>query len=187
MSASASLLLNKAAPAVRSVKSSTNRPNRRVTVCAQPTETASRRARRQENVAGPFWVDNTCIDCDTCRWMAPDVYQRIGDKSAVMRQPAAGSSDEAAALRAITACPTGSIHYEDASVPKGTLHLATHTLALSSMTASSNSFCMLCVSHPCLPAHSLSISVRICTINIFCHTAGLSTCLAGLPRFPPAD
>lgn len=26
--------------------------------------------RRPQNVAGEFYVDHTCIDCDTCRWMA---------------------------------------------------------------------------------------------------------------------
>ncbi|MCD9644339.1 hypothetical protein HAX54_032525 [Datura stramonium] len=32
---------------------------------------ASLRARRPQNVSGDFFVDHTCIDCDTCRWMAP--------------------------------------------------------------------------------------------------------------------
>ncbi len=30
--------------------------------------------RRSENVQGDFYVDSSCIDCDTCRWMAPEIY-----------------------------------------------------------------------------------------------------------------
>ena len=43
--------------------------------------------RRDENVPGDFYVDSSCIDCDTCRWMAPEVYSRAGSMSAVHRQP----------------------------------------------------------------------------------------------------
>lgn len=69
---------------------------------------ASTAKRRAENVAGPFYVDETCIDCDTCRWMAPETYHRDGGMSAVHHQP---DSDEAGerALRALVACPTASI------------------------------------------------------------------------------
>ncbi|CAM6114077.1 unnamed protein product [Calypogeia fissa] len=67
-----------------------------------------RRARREQNVEGEFFVDRTCIDCDTCRWMAPTVFSRIGDKSAVHHQPT--SEDERLeALQALLACPTASI------------------------------------------------------------------------------
>uniref|UniRef100_M4D4P8 Uncharacterized protein n=1 Tax=Brassica campestris TaxID=3711 RepID=M4D4P8_BRACM len=27
--------------------------------------------RRTQNVEGDIYVDSTCIDCDTCRWMVP--------------------------------------------------------------------------------------------------------------------
>ncbi|MGB5768342.1 MAG: ferredoxin, partial [Crocosphaera sp.] len=30
--------------------------------------------RRSENIPGNFYVDSTCIDCDTCRWMSPTVF-----------------------------------------------------------------------------------------------------------------
>ncbi|WP_254721708.1 ferredoxin [Kovacikia minuta] len=43
--------------------------------------------RRPENVSGDFYVDRTCIDCDTCRWMAPEVFRSEGDQSAVYHQP----------------------------------------------------------------------------------------------------
>jgi hypothetical protein len=32
--------------------------------------------RRTENISGDFFVDSTCIDCDTCRWMATEVFDR---------------------------------------------------------------------------------------------------------------
>jgi glyoxylase-like metal-dependent hydrolase (beta-lactamase superfamily II)/ferredoxin len=64
--------------------------------------------RRPENIEGEFYVDQTCIDCDTCRWMAPDVFQDIGDQSAVYHQPAT-ASERLLALQALLACPTSSI------------------------------------------------------------------------------
>jgi len=104
---------------LRAGKASSVRPRRSLAVRAQQqTSTVSKRTKRKENEAGAFWVDHTCIDCDTCRWMEPSVYDRAGGQSAVVMQPEAGSSEEAAALRAINACPTGSIHFEDESVPK---------------------------------------------------------------------
>ena len=63
---------------------------------------------RVENVHGNFFVDSTCIDCNTCRWMAPEVFTRVGDQSAVTRQP----QDDVTILRsaqALVACPTASI------------------------------------------------------------------------------
>lgn len=60
------------------------------------------------NAAGDFFVDDTCIDCATCRWVAPATFDRGGRQSRVYRQPAG----EAARLRAemaLLACPTGSI------------------------------------------------------------------------------
>ncbi|MEW5318489.1 MAG: hypothetical protein WDW38_009707 [Sanguina aurantia] len=67
------------------------------------------RESRPENVAGDFFVDHTCIDCDTCRSMAPAVYGRVGDQSAVTHQPTS-SEDRVEALKALLSCPTFSIH-----------------------------------------------------------------------------
>lgn len=64
--------------------------------------------RRFENVNGDFYVDNTCIDCDTCRWMAPQVFSRINQQSAVYHQPQ-NEVERLAALQALLACPTNSI------------------------------------------------------------------------------
>ena len=64
--------------------------------------------RRAENIDGDFYVDTTCIDCDTCRWMAPEVFHSAGEQSAVYNQP--GSEVERLrSLQALLACPTSSI------------------------------------------------------------------------------
>lgn len=64
--------------------------------------------RRPENVEGSFFVDGGCIDCETCRWMAPSVFAESGGQSAVVRQPVT-EEDRHAAFLAIVACPTASI------------------------------------------------------------------------------
>ncbi|MBD2245880.1 MBL fold metallo-hydrolase [Nostoc sp. FACHB-888] len=64
--------------------------------------------RRLQNVNGDFYVDTTCIDCDTCRWMAPEVFYDVDDQSAVYHQPT-NEAERLAALEALLACPTSSI------------------------------------------------------------------------------
>ncbi|KAI3709308.1 hypothetical protein L2E82_39068 [Cichorium intybus] len=51
------------------------------------TQSLQKKKRRPENVDGEFFVDHTCIDCDTCRWMAPEVFTRVNGMSAVSKQP----------------------------------------------------------------------------------------------------
>jgi len=65
-----------------------------------------------ENVAGEFFVDSTCIDCDTCRQLAPGIFEDAGNTSFVQAQPQTPAQTRDATL-ALLACPTGSI---------GTLH-----------------------------------------------------------------
>ncbi|MQL97560.1 hypothetical protein Taro_030255, partial [Colocasia esculenta] len=48
---------------------------------------AGRRGRRPQNAEGDFFVDERCIDCDACRWLAPETFRRVGGQSAVFRQP----------------------------------------------------------------------------------------------------
>lgn len=74
----------------------------------------AQRTRREENAPGPIWVDTECIDCDTCRWMAPTVFVSKGGASAVTCQPTKNSQPRAAALQALMSCPTFSIHVDDA-------------------------------------------------------------------------
>ena len=69
---------------------------------------ADRRNAVRENVEGAFFVDTTCIDCDTCRQLAPDTFGETGEFSFVKAQPR-DASQERAALHALVACPTGSI------------------------------------------------------------------------------
>lgn len=75
-------------------------------------------ARRPENAPGALFVDDTCIDCDTCRWMAPATFDRRGEMSRVRAQPRDPAELELA-LRALVACPTGSIGSEDAGHTAG--------------------------------------------------------------------
>ncbi len=65
-----------------------------------------------ENVEGPFFVDQTCIDCDTCRQLAPATFAETDEFSFVKRQPC-GAAETEAAYRALVACPTGSIGAAD--------------------------------------------------------------------------
>ena len=64
--------------------------------------------RRAENIAGNFYVDSSCIDCDTCRWVAPEVFGREEQQSAVYHQPE-NETERLHSLQALLACPTASI------------------------------------------------------------------------------
>lgn len=64
--------------------------------------------RHHANVSGDFYVDSTCIDCDTCRWMAPAVFYDMGDQSVVYHQPAT-EQERLQAMQALLSCPTASI------------------------------------------------------------------------------
>jgi glyoxylase-like metal-dependent hydrolase (beta-lactamase superfamily II) len=75
-------------------------------------------ARLSQNVEGEFFVDETCIDCDTCRQLAPSVYARSKqiEQSYVFQQPGS-EAERLRALMALVACPTasiGTIHRADA-------------------------------------------------------------------------
>jgi glyoxylase-like metal-dependent hydrolase (beta-lactamase superfamily II)/ferredoxin len=74
---------------------------------------ANRAKQVAENQPGEFFVDTTCIDCDTCRQLAPSVFGDVGQYSFVKHQPV--STDERhRALLAVLCCPTGSIGCESA-------------------------------------------------------------------------
>ena len=63
-----------------------------------------------ENVAGKFYVDNQCIDCDLCRETAPDNFKRNedGGYSFVFKQPAS-PEEEARCKEAKEGCPVEAI------------------------------------------------------------------------------
>jgi glyoxylase-like metal-dependent hydrolase (beta-lactamase superfamily II)/ferredoxin len=64
--------------------------------------------RLTQNVSGDFFVDATCIDCDTCRAIAPEMFRDHGGQSSVYRQPDDPSQLQRT-LMALVACPTASI------------------------------------------------------------------------------
>ncbi len=71
-------------------------------------------ARREDslpdNAPGDYFVDTSCIDCDTCRFVAPSVFARTraGDQSYVKVQPRTPEEHLRAGM-AVVACPTSSI------------------------------------------------------------------------------
>lgn len=66
--------------------------------------------RNPENVPGPFYVDDTCIDCDLCRNTAPEFFRRHerSGYTIVHRQPRS-AEELALAEEALQGCPTESI------------------------------------------------------------------------------
>ncbi len=64
--------------------------------------------RLPENVAGDFFVDATCIGCDTCSQLAPGIFHDHGEQCSVYHQPET-EAETSSALMALVACPTGSI------------------------------------------------------------------------------
>ncbi len=66
-----------------------------------------------ENVAGRFYVDVTCIDCDLCRETAPANFVRQDDEgySYVSAQPNT-PAEEASCLAAMEECPVEAIGIE---------------------------------------------------------------------------
>lgn len=73
---------------------------------------ANLQKRLPENVPGDFFVDSSCIDCDTCSQLAPSIFRDHGEQCSVHSQP---SSDDAIrlAMMALVACPTGSIGFTE--------------------------------------------------------------------------
>jgi glyoxylase-like metal-dependent hydrolase (beta-lactamase superfamily II)/ferredoxin len=63
------------------------------------------------NTPGDLFVDDTCIDCGTCRWMAPQLFDAKDEHSYVHRQPS-DAAELRSGLMALMACPTGSIGTE---------------------------------------------------------------------------
>ncbi len=64
--------------------------------------------RLSENAPGEFFVDDSCIDCDTCRQIAPEVFGSAAGTARVATQPSSPAA-ERRALMALVSCPTSSI------------------------------------------------------------------------------
>jgi glyoxylase-like metal-dependent hydrolase (beta-lactamase superfamily II)/ferredoxin len=69
---------------------------------------ASLQQRLPENVPGDFFVDSTCIDCETCSQLAPGIFRDHGDQCSVHHQPQTDDETKLA-MMALVSCPTGSI------------------------------------------------------------------------------
>jgi glyoxylase-like metal-dependent hydrolase (beta-lactamase superfamily II)/ferredoxin len=69
---------------------------------------AKRTKRLSSNVEGNFYVDQTCINCDTCRQLAPLSFREVGEYSSVFYQPTT-EREQLEAYRSLLACPVGSI------------------------------------------------------------------------------
>jgi ferredoxin len=71
---------------------------------------ADRNEKVPENVAGRFYVDATCIDCDLCRENAPLNFKRndAEHRSYVFHQPG-DPAQEASCSAALEECPVEAI------------------------------------------------------------------------------
>ena len=79
-------------------------PKEKVKTMAEKTD------RLTQNIAGAYYVDSTCVDCDLCRNTAPDFFKRDDEAgtSFVYRQPNR-PEEIALAEEAKIGCPTESI------------------------------------------------------------------------------
>jgi glyoxylase-like metal-dependent hydrolase (beta-lactamase superfamily II)/ferredoxin len=64
--------------------------------------------RLAQNAPGDFYVDSACIDCGTCRQVAPAVFAEGREASFVQRQPAEVTEVHRARM-ALVACPVAAI------------------------------------------------------------------------------
>ena len=67
--------------------------------------------RLAENIAGNFYVDQSCIDCSTCNWLAPESFKGAASNSFVHNQPDSAKSIRQA-QKALISCPVGAIGTE---------------------------------------------------------------------------
>ncbi len=77
--------------------------------------------RHPGNAEGAWYVDERCIDCGTCRDLAPATFADVASQSVVSRQPDDGTAEQGAWLAA-QACPTQSIGTLDRRPRPGRLY-----------------------------------------------------------------
>ena len=92
------------------VKLGANGRQRRRAAAGKGKPMADRNKKGPGNAPGRYYVDDTCIDCDFCRSLAPRVFARDGERgsSYVHRQPAT-PEEVAEAEEARASCPTDTI------------------------------------------------------------------------------
>ena len=71
---------------------------------------ADKEAKLGDNVPGPFYVDDQCIDCDACRATAPDNFTRNEEEgySYVVKQPESPEEWDLC-VEALEGCPVEAI------------------------------------------------------------------------------
>jgi glyoxylase-like metal-dependent hydrolase (beta-lactamase superfamily II)/ferredoxin len=70
-------------------------------------------ARLTENASGEFFVDDGCIDCETCRIVAPRVFSRSDSVGmSIVRSQPQSKEETLRAKMALVACPTSAIGTE---------------------------------------------------------------------------
>lgn len=66
--------------------------------------------RLSQNLPGAYYVDASCIDCDQCRVIAPQVFARDEESGlSFVRQQPASAEEVALVEQAINECATSSI------------------------------------------------------------------------------
>ena len=65
--------------------------------------------RLPENVPGEFFVDSTCIDCETCMFVAPATFAESRQSMSYVHAQPADDAQRHRALMALISCPTSSI------------------------------------------------------------------------------
>lgn len=82
--------------------------------------------RYKDNVAGKFYTDSQCIDCDLCRQTAPDFFSRNpeGGFSYVSSQPQT-PEDVKLCQQALEECPVEAIGNDGEKVPSGPTPVST--------------------------------------------------------------
>ncbi len=71
---------------------------------------ADLKKRLPQNVPGEFYVDDTCIDCDACRQIAPDNFTRNEEAgyTFVSKQPE-NEQEAEQCMEALEGCPVEAI------------------------------------------------------------------------------
>jgi ferredoxin len=71
---------------------------------------ADKELKNPKNASGKYYTDNTCIDCDMCRNIAPRTFTRDDESgySYAFKQPAT-VEEIAQAEEALNSCPAGTI------------------------------------------------------------------------------
>ena len=63
-----------------------------------------------DNAPGSFFVDDTCIDCDLCRQIAPSTFVECDDHAIVQRQPESAQDLLHAAMALAASSPKIVLH-----------------------------------------------------------------------------